>query len=86
MTENEAQAAKVITKRSKIINGFLTVVWFCFWTWFLQDYVPLEAKHENDALILGIAAMTAASLTGVFWIAIGMYSVVYNDHKLRSRS
>ena len=86
MTENQAQAAKVITKRSLVINGILTVIWFGFWTWFLRDYVPLEAKPENDLLILAISAFTAASLTGVFWIAAGMYSVVWQDHKQRSRS
>ena len=86
MTENEAQAAKVITKRSLVINGLLTVVWFCFWTWFLRGYVPLEAKPSNDTPILLISAFHSASLTGVFWIACGMYSVVWQDHKQRSKS
>lgn len=53
-----------------------------FFTWFLRDFVPLNEKQDP---IYGwlLGGFTAACISGVFWLAANMFSVVLVDYQKR---
>ena len=71
---------KLLSKKGMIFNLVLAGLWFAFFSVILRPYVP--AQTETYQVI--IAIFTSACLTGVFWMAISMFSVVLADQKNRA--
>lgn len=76
----------LVTPVGAIVDLSLCAIWFAAWTYTLRWYVPVQPTGEYYELYRwGFAAFTAASMTGVFWIALNMFRVVFKDQKQRAK-
>jgi len=69
----------LISRRRAAFNLVLTILWFAFFSWALRGFVP--ARTEPNITIF--AVLTASCLTGVFWLALNMFSTVLVDQRRR---
>ena len=80
MTE-EPSSPKLICKKGVVIDLILSVIFFLFMREVLIPHVP-----SQDALAVNIvSSMTSFCMTGVFWLAAGMFRVTLVDY-LRNQS
>ena len=77
-------SSSLFSRKVLVINLVLSLLVFLFFTWSLRDNVPLhEDQHPIYAWIW--AAFTAVCLSGVFWLASNMFSVVLLDERRRNK-
>lgn len=77
---------KLVTPGGAIVDIVLSLLWFSFFTVALRWYVPVQVTGDHYELYRwGFAAFTAACMTGVFWIAVGMFRVVRVDYQHRKQ-
>ncbi len=76
----EETPKKLISKKGMAIDLVVTVLWFAFFSVALRPYVPAQTETFRAV----IAVITAASITGVFYLAINMFRVVRVDQKNRA--
>ena len=69
----------LISRRRTVFNLFLTILWFAFFSWAMRGFVP--ARTEPNITIF--AVLTASCITGVFWLALNMFSTVLVDQRRR---
>jgi hypothetical protein len=80
MTE-EPSSPKLISKKGVVIDLILSVIFFLFMREVLIPHVP-----SQDPLAVNIvSSMTSFCMTGVFWLAAGMFRVTFVDY-LRNQS
>ena len=80
MTE-ESSSPTLISKKGVVIDLILSVIFFLFMREVLIPHVP-----SQDPLAVNIvSSMTSFCMTGVFWLATGMFRVTLVDY-LRNQS
>lgn len=68
---------KLVTPVSLVVDAILVLAFFGFMFSILRNHVP----SENPAMIALWAGLTAACMSGVFWLAVQMFRVVYRFYK-----
>ena len=77
----ESSSPKLISKKGVVIDLILTVIFFLFMREVLIPHVP-----SQDPLAVNIvSSMTSFCMSGVFWLAAGMFRVTFADY-LRNQS
>ncbi|MEK9772622.1 MAG: hypothetical protein VW907_02005 [Opitutae bacterium] len=80
MTENSSPQP-LVSKKGTVIDLALTVIFFLFMREVLVPHVP-----SQDPLAINIvSSITSFCMSGVFWLAAGMFRVTLVDH-LRNQS
>lgn len=79
MSDNNTQ--KLVTRNGVVIDLILTAIIFCFLSWILRPYVPAQTEVYTNVF----AVFTASCLTGLFWLVLQMFRVVYTDMRIRNR-
>jgi len=75
MTE-ESSSPKLISKKGVVIDLILSVIFFLFMREVLIPHVP-----SQDPLAVNIvSSMTSFCMSGVFWLAAGMFRVTLVDY------
>lgn len=65
--------AKLVTPVSLVVDAILVLGFFAFMFSILQSHVP-----SNDPKMVTLwSGLTAACMSGVFWLAVQMFRVVY---------
>jgi hypothetical protein len=77
----ENEAPKFFSKKSQLIILSLTFVWFAFFAYVLRPFVP----STQPLIVYTIAAFTACALTGVFFIAAHMFTLVLTEQRANNR-
>mgnify|MGYP001353210885 CR=1 FL=1 len=72
---------KLITRNGVVIDLILTAIIFCFLSWILRPYVPAQTEVYTNVF----AVFTASCLSGLFWLVLQMFRVVYTDMRIRNR-
>lgn len=63
---------KPASRASLLLDAFLTLTVFVFFTWILRSHVP-----SNDPFYIWLwGAITASCLTALFWLALQMFRAV----------
>ena len=76
----------LVTPVGAVVDLGLCAIWFAAWTYTLRWYVPVQPTGEHYELYRWVfGGFTAACMTGVFWIALGMFRVVWMDQKQRAK-
>jgi hypothetical protein len=68
---------KLVTPVSLIVDAVLTVLFFIYMYSVVSTHVP----SADPKMILLWGALTALCLTGVFWLALQMFRVVFRFHR-----
>ena len=72
---------KLVTPVSLVVDAILVIAFFVFMFLTLRSHVP-----SNDPTDVAIwAGLTAACMSGVFWLAVQMCRVVYRAQKEKRR-
>ena len=79
MSDDNTQ--KLVTRNGVVIDLILTTIIFCFLSWILRPYVPAQTEVYTNVF----AVFTASCLTGLFWLVLQMFRVVYTDMRIRDR-
>jgi uncharacterized membrane-anchored protein len=73
----QSSETKLVTPASLIVDAILVGGFFAFMFYVLRIHVP-----SDDFLSSAIwAGLTSACMSGVFWLAIQMFRVVYRAQK-----
>jgi len=72
----ESPSKPLITKKGVLIDLFLTVLFFLFMREILVPHVP----SQDPTTIAIVSSMTSLCMSGVFWIAAGMFRVTLVDY------
>ena len=76
-----AQSEKLVTPVSLVVDLILVVGFFIYMFGVAQNHVP-----SNDPKMIHLwGALTAACLTGVFWLALQMFRVVLRAQRAARR-
>ncbi len=68
---------KLVTPGSLLVDALLVGGFFAFMFWYLQPHVP----SKNPFQIYLWSGLTASCMSGVFWLAVQMFRVVYRAQK-----
>ncbi len=72
---------KLVTPASLVVDLILVVAFFIFMFWVLRVHVP-----SNDKTDIAIwAAAGSSCMTGVFWLCIQMFRVVFKAQRAAKR-
>ena len=77
----EVSPQPLVSKKGTVIDLVLTVLFFLFMREVLIPHVP----SEDPFAINVVSGMTSFCISGVFWLAAGMFRVTLVDH-LRNKS
>ncbi len=69
--------SKLVTPVSLIVDAVLVLGFFVFMFTLFKIHVP----SNDPKMIVLFAALAAACISGVFWLAIQMFRVVYRAQK-----
>lgn len=69
---------ELISRKGIVVDLVLTALWLTFFSWILRPYVPAQ----SEVFVTGFSIYTAVCLTGVFWLALSMFRIVFVDHQL----
>ena len=72
----ESPSQPLITKKGVLIDLFLTVLFFLFMREILVPHVP----SQDQTTIAIVSRMTSFCMSGVFWLAAGMFRVTLVDY------
>jgi len=72
----ESPSQPLITKKGVLIDLFLTVLFFLFVREILVPHVP----SQDPTTIAIVSGMTSFCMSGVFWLAAGMFRVTLVDY------
>ncbi|HEY3754788.1 MAG TPA: hypothetical protein VGL42_01435 [Opitutaceae bacterium] len=72
---------KLVTPMSLLVDAILVVLFFAYMYSVLKTHVP--SNDPTDIRIWG--AITTLCLTGVFWLALQMFRVVFRFHRQQRR-
>ena len=75
MTE-EPSSPPLVSKKGIVIDLFLTVLFFLFMREVLVPHVP----SQDPLAVTIVSSMTAFCMSGVFWLATGMFRVTLVDY------
>ena len=80
MSDN-SEDQPLVTKTGKVVDFLLSAAFFFFMFWVLKPHVP----SEDPLAVKIVAGMTSLCMTGVFWIAVGMFRVTLVDYQRRNK-
>ena len=66
----------LIPKKGIVVDLFLTVLFFLFMREVLVPHVP----SQDPTTVMIVSSMTSFCMSGVFWIAAGMFRVTLVDY------
>ena len=72
---------KLVTPLSLVVDLVLLVLFFAYMFSVLKSHVP----STNPSMITLWAALGAACMTGVFWLALQMFRVVFRAQRAASK-
>jgi len=72
----ESPSQPLITKKGVLIDLFLTVLFFLFMREILVPHVP----SQDPTAVAIVSSMTSFCMSGVFWLAAGMFRVTLVDY------
>ena len=72
---------KLVTPASLAVDAVLVIAFFLYMYSVLSTHVPSRDPH----MILLWGALSSACLTGVFWLALQMFRVVYRAQRAAVR-
>ena len=75
MTE-DSSPQPLISKKGAMVDLFLTVLFFLFMREVLVPHVP----SQDPLAVTIVSSMTSFCMSGVFWLAAGMFRVTLVDH------
>ncbi len=72
---------KLVTPVSLVVDLILVGGFFCFMFYVLRSHVP-----SNDPKMIYLwAGLTAACMSGVFWLAVQMFRLVLNAQRAANK-
>jgi hypothetical protein len=72
---------KLVSPVSLAVDGVLVILFFIYMYTVVSTHVP-----SNDPKMIRLwGAITASCLTGVFWLALQMFRVVFRFHREQRR-
>ena len=77
----EQPAEKFTTPVSLVVDLVLLVLFFAYMFSVLKSHVP----SSNPKMIMLFAALAAACMTGVFWLAVQMFRVVFRAYRAANK-
>ncbi|RFC49999.1 MAG: hypothetical protein DUW69_000769 [Verrucomicrobia bacterium] len=77
----EQPTEKFTTPLSLVVDVVLLVLFFAYLFSVLKSHVP----SNNPKLITLWAALAASCLTGVFWLALQMFRVVFRAYRAANK-
>jgi len=80
MSDN-SEDKPLVSKTGIVVDLILSIAFFAFMFWVLKPHVP----SEDPLAIKIVAGMTSLCMTGVFWIAAGMFRVTLVDYQRRNK-
>jgi hypothetical protein len=80
MSENPEERP-LVSKLGILVDLGMSAVFFVFMFWVLMPHVP----SQDQMSIYVVAGMTSFCMTGVFWIAAGMFRVTLVDYQRRQK-
>jgi hypothetical protein len=80
-SEKPVTAQKLVTPLSLLVDAILCIAFFIYEYTVCSVHVP--SYDKKDIAIWG--ALTALCLTGVFWLALQMFRVVYRFQRQNPR-
>jgi len=73
---SDQSSLPLVSKKGMLFDLFLTVLFFLLMREVLIPHIP-----SQDTLVVNIvASMASFSMSGVFWIAVGMLRVTWADY------
>lgn len=78
---SDDKSHKLVTRNGVVIDLILTAIIFSFLSWILRPYVPAQTEVYTNVF----AVFTASCLSGLFWLVLQMFRVVYTDMQIRNR-
>ena len=80
MSENPEERP-LVSKLGIFVDLGMSAVFFVFMFWVLMPHVP----SQDQMSVYVVAGMTSFCMTGVFWIAAGMFRVTLVDYQRRQK-
>jgi protein-S-isoprenylcysteine O-methyltransferase Ste14 len=77
----EQPTEKFTTPLSLVVDLVLMVLFFAFLFSVLRSHVP----STNPTMIIVWAGLAASCLTGVFWLALQMFRVVFRAYRAANK-
>ena len=77
----EPPTEKFTTPLSLVVDLILLVAFFAYMFSVLRSHVP----SSDPKMIMIFAALAAACMTGVFWLALQMFRVVFRAYRAANK-
>jgi len=78
----EPQPCPLVSKKGIVIDLVLTACFFLFMREVLVPHVP----SQDPLAVTIVSSMTAFCMSGVFWLAAGMFRVTLVDYQRNQKS
>jgi len=78
----EPQPSPLVSKKGIVIDLVLTACFFLFMREVLVPHVP----SQDPLAVTVVSSMTAFCMSGVFWLATGMFRVTLVDYQRNQKS
>ena len=78
---NEIKLTKLATPAGMVVDAILVVGFFAYLYTLLESHVP----SNDPKMVVLWAGLTAACMSGVFWLAIQMFRVVLAAQRLAKK-
>jgi len=78
----EPQPSPLVSKKGIVIDLVLTACFFLFMREVLVPHVP----SQDPLAVTIVSSMTAFCMSGVFWLATGMFRVTLVDYQRNQKS
>jgi len=78
----EPQPSPLVSKKGIVIDLVLTACFFLFMREVLVPHVP----SQDPLAVTIVSSMTAFCMSGVFWLAAGMFRVTLVDYQRNQKS
>ena len=78
---DQTEDKPLVSKTGIAVDLILSIAFFLFMFWVLMPHVP----SEDPLAVKIVAGMTSLCMTGVFWIAAGMFRVTLVDYQRRNK-
>lgn len=81
-SSNEIKLTKLTTPVGLVVDAVLVIGFFAYLYTLLESHVP----SNDPKMVVLFAGLTAACMSGVFWLAIQMFRVVLSAQLLAKKN
>lgn len=81
-SSNEIKLTKLTTPVGLVVDAILVIGFFAYLYTLLESHVP----SNDPKMVVLFAGLTAACMSGVFWLAIQMFRVVLSAQLLAKKN